>query len=369
MENILLFISCFVLSVILGIIVVRNVLYVSFTLNLFDLPGERKIHKGTIPRLGGFSFFPIITFVFCLAIGGLFLCNRNDSIGLQKENLKEAVFFMAGCIPLYLVGLKDDLVGENYRYKFAVQIITAIILLAGGSWLYFWGGILGIEQVPNFVGIPFTVFLIVYITNAINLIDGIDGLASGLCVVSLVVFVVLNVLVGDLFHALIAAIGIGVILPFWYYNMFGRVEEKNKLFMGDTGSLTLGFILSYLLIYSCQDSELQSMESRFPYLFVALSSLLVPMLDVVRVVLIRLLKGRNPFLSDKNHFHHKMFRLGLSSRGVMLFIITISVVFIILNASLIYRDVNINLIILADILLWITMHFLLSKRIRVLEKK
>ena len=364
MSNILVLTIFFLTSVILSTIVIRNVLHVAYSLNLFDLPGERKMHTATIPRLGGFAFLPVLIILSLFYVG---ICLSEGTEPISDQHVFQHLFFISGGILLSLVGLKDDLIGENYRFKFYVQLFAAILLIASGAMLTYWGGILGISFVPTIVAALFTIFLVVFITNAVNLIDGIDGLASGLCMFSLLVFVIINWICGDLFHAVVAIIAIGSLVPFWYFNVYGKVDHETKLFMGDTGSLVLGFILSYLLICSCQSAEMPTIENRFPYLFIGLSSLFVPMLDVVRVFFIRFMNGKNPFLSDKNHFHHKMIRFGLKPYNSMMFIVFTSSFFIGLNTVLVLLGININIILLIDFVTWFLMHFVLSSIIKTKE--
>ena len=106
----------------------------------------------------------------------------------------------------------------------------------------------GIYMLPSWVGIPLTVLIVVYITNAINLIDGIDGLASGLSCIALTVLAAICISNGSYFYALLALATLGILIPFWFYNVFGNAQRGHKLFMGDTGSLTIGYILSFLVI-------------------------------------------------------------------------------------------------------------------------
>lgn len=134
--------------------------------------------------------------------------------GLSFNMLYEYLFLFVGMTLLYLVGVCDDLVGVGYRYKFAVQIAAAFLLVLSGNWFDSFGGLFGIYSVPVWVGVPFTVFIVVYITNAINLIDGIDGLASGLCCIALSVLSVIFFLRGQYVYALLAVCTLGILMPF-----------------------------------------------------------------------------------------------------------------------------------------------------------
>ena len=173
---------------------------------------------------------------------------------------------------------------------------------------------------------PFTVLIIVFITNAINLIDGIDGLASGLSSVALLIFTFLFINKGLWSYAMLAAGTFGVLVPFFYYNVFGSVERARKIFMGDTGSLTLGYTLSFLAIkYSQHNTDIM------PYtagaFIIAFSTMIIPAFDVVRVVLVRIREGHSPFEPDKNHIHHKLLAVGLSPRKAMLSLLFMSCAF------------------------------------------
>lgn len=188
---------------------------------------------------------------------------------------------------LYLTGIADDLVGVRYRQKFAIQIFCACLFPLSGLWINDLYGLFGIHELSAYVGIPFTVLTVVFITNAINLIDGIDGLASGLSSVALLVFTFLFISKGLWSYAMLSAGTFGVLVPFFYYNVFGSVERARKIFMGDTGSLTLGYTLSFLAIkYSQHNTDIMPYtEGAF---LIAFSTMIIPAFDVVRVVLVRI---------------------------------------------------------------------------------
>ena len=205
---------------------------------------------------------------------------------------------------------------------------------------------------------PFTVLIVVYVTNAINLIDGIDGLASGLCAISLVALAGLHIWLGLYSYALLCISALGVIMPFWYYNVFGNEMRGRKLFLGDSGSLSLGYIISFLMIHlSTVDVHPRAVSDY--NMVLAFTTMLVPLLDVVRVVGHRLRNKKNPFLPDKNHIHHKLLRCGLKVSMVMVSICMLSLMFILINVALI-GDINITYILGIDIVVWIVFHLILD---------
>ncbi|MFR5376455.1 MAG: MraY family glycosyltransferase [Parabacteroides distasonis] len=341
-------------AVSLGMVIIPRILVISHKKRLYDVPDARKVHTMPVPRLGGLSFFPVILMSMFLVIGfRLYFWDVNVS-GLSFNMLYEYLFLFVGMTLLYMVGVCDDLVGVGYRYKFAVQIAAAFLLVLSGNWFDSFGGLFGIYSVPVWVGVPFTVFIVVYITNAINLIDGIDGLASGLCCIALSVLSVIFFLRGQYVYALLAVCTLGILMPFWCYNVFGNANRGHKLFMGDAGSLTLGYVISFLIIHMSVTNEVSPTLSN-PYMVIAFSTVLVPLLDVIRVVLHRLREHKNPFLPDKNHFHHKLLRTGMRVRMVMVCIIAISAFFILLNSSLAWR-VDITYLFFLNLFCWSILH-------------
>ena len=354
MQTSLFLLFGFLFAVSLGMVIIPRILVISHKKRLYDVPDARKVHTMPVSRLGGLSFFPVILMSMFLVIGfRLYFWDVNVS-GLSFNMLYEYLFLFVGMTLLYLVGVCDDLVGVGYRYKFAVQIAAAFLLVLSGNWFDSFGGLFGIYSVPVWVGVPFTVFIVVYITNAINLIDVIDGLASGLCCIALSVLSVIFFLRGQYVYALLAICTLGILMPFWCYNVFGNANRGHKLFMGDAGSLTLGYVISFLIIHMSVTNEVSPTLSN-PYMVIAFSTVLVPLLDVIRVVLHRLREHKNPFLPDKNHFHHKLLRTGMRVRMVMVCIIAISAFFILLNSSLAWR-VDITYLFFLNLFCWSILH-------------
>ena len=354
MQTSLFLLFGFLFAVSLDMVIIPRILVISHKKRLYDVPDARKVHTMPVPRLGGLSFFPVILMSMFLVIGFRLYFWDMDTSSLSFNMLYEYLFLFVGMTLLYLVGVCDDLVGVGYRYKFAVQIAAALLLVLSGNWFDSFGGLFGIYSVPVWVGVPFTVFIVVYITNAINLIDGIDGLASGLCCIALSVLSVIFFLRGQYVYALLAICTLGILMPFWCYNVFGNANRGHKLFMGDAGSLTLGYVISFLIIHMSVTNEVSPTLSN-PYMVIAFSTVLVPLLDVIRVVLHRLREHKNPFLPDKNHFHHKLLRTGMRVRIVMVCIIAISAFFILLNSSLAWR-VDITYLFFLNLFCWSILH-------------
>lgn len=327
MENLYIIIAAFITAVILGRIIIPNILVISMRKRLFDEPDARKIHKRPIPRLGGVTFFPVIVFTLCTFTAihlfkGHFVYNI-----ITLNTAREMLFLISGLTLLYIVGIADDLIGVRYRKKFVVQIISAAMFPIAGLYINSFYGLFGINEIDPIIGIPFTMLLVVFITNAINLIDGIDGLASGLSMVALVVFGVIFVHFQSWLYALLAFVSVGVIIPFFSYNVFGHADRGRKIFMGDTGSLTLGYILSFFVIRFCMHEPNSMMQVQGSPVLIAFSVLMVPCLDVVRVVLRRARNRKPLFLPDKTHIHHKFLAMGFSPRRALITIQIMSACF------------------------------------------
>ena len=354
--------SVFFLCVFFAGIVIPQILLIAFRRRLFDEPDERKIHQCVVPRLGGMAFKPVVFFSFILLLA-LNVSSGHDE--LLKEIGAEALplaYAFCAIIMLYLVGIADDLIGVRYRAKFFIQIVCGIMLVAGGVELSDLHGMLFIHTMPSWISIPLTIFVTVFIINAINLIDGIDGLASGLCCIAFLFYGLTFIWFHQYLYAMLAFATLGVLIPFYYYNVFGKAEKGRKIFMGDTGSLTIGIMLCFL---SMQVSHLSATTSphHFNPFVMAFAPLLVPCFDVVRVYLHRVRNGKNPFLPDKNHIHHKLLAIGMRQRTAMVTIVLSSIVLTFLNI-LFSAYINSSLLLCMDIALWTMANIHITRKIR-----
>lgn len=359
--------SVFFLCVFFAGIVIPQILLIAFRRRLFDEPDERKIHQCVVPRLGGMAFKPVVFFSFILLLA-LNVSTGHDELlkEIGAETLPLAYAFCA-IIMLYLVGIADDLIGVRYRAKFFIQIVCGIMLVAGGVELSDLHGMLFIHTMPSWISIPLTIFVTVFIINAINLIDGIDGLASGLCSIAFLFYGLTFIWFHQYLYAMLAFATLGVLIPFYYYNVFGKAEKGRKIFMGDTGSLTIGIMLCFL---SMQVSHLSATTSphHFNPFVMAFAPLLVPCFDVVRVYLHRVRNGKNPFLPDKNHIHHKLLAIGMRQRTAMVTIVLSSTVLTFLNI-LFSAYINSSLLLCMDIALWTMANILITRKIHRLAKQ
>jgi len=278
----------------------------------------RTSHKGSVPTMGGLAIF-----------SGFYL---TVLLFVDSTHLREFNNLLAGSFLILLIGMKDDMVGISARKKMIVQIIAACIVI-------FWAdlrftslqGFLGIYEINYFWSVSLTMLTIVGLTNCFNLIDGIDGLAAGISSVSLITLGSWFGYVGQYELMLISFILASSMISFIPFNVFGRT---NKIFMGDAGSLTAGFIIACLIIKFNQvnltlppESFLQSAPA------ISIAIVLVPLFDTLKVSILRISKGRHPFSPDKTHAHHTLLYLGLSHPLTSLYLCVLNIAFIVVSFS------------------------------------
>lgn len=355
------------ISVLLTGLIIPKILLIAFRRNLFDTVDERKIHRGIVPRLGGMAFLPALTFAFCLTVGINLRFHLHQIIPALAESVIPIFFLVCALMLIYLVGLADDLVGVRYRAKFLLQIVAGVLIISSGMWVSNFHGFLWIEELPSWVGWIVTVFCIIYVVNAVNLIDGIDGLASGLSAVALIWYSYVFYLTGRWGCLLLAGATLGTLIPFFYFNVFGKATNHTKIFMGDTGSLTIGLMLVFLTIavINIPDTPVLAGNNLF---IMAVSPLILPCFDVARVFFHRVKRGHNPFLPDKCHIHHKLLALGLPQWQALIGIVLTDMLFVLANVAC-SPYVQPTLIILGDAVLWILMNMLLTGMIRRRERE
>lgn len=261
-----------------------------------DEPDQnRKVHQEVVSTLGGIGIFA--AFVISFSIWG------------NAANLETYPFFIAGLFMLFLIGIQDDILTISANKKLIIQILAATeIVLAGGLVLTDLGGLFGIYQIPWFLGAAVTILAFVALINAYNLIDGIDGLAGG---IGLVVSSILGIWfwhTGFIALSVLSFALAGALVGFLVYNV-----HPAKIFMGDTGSMAVGFILSYLviqfLISNSSITESGWYIENAPVF--AISLLIIPIVDTLRVFTLRIASGKSPFLADRNHTHHQLLDAGM----------------------------------------------------------
>lgn len=371
--SILWYIPIFVLSLVFVAIVIPAIVSVADKIHLYDTQDGRKVHQGEVPRLGGIAFLPAILFTL-LAVLAIMTRFLPESLHVTYAPITEIMMAAAGCVLLYLVGIMDDVIGVSYRSKFIVQFLAAVLLCCSGLYISDLHGVFGIRSVSPFIGVPLTILITVFIINSINLIDGIDGLASGLCIFSVLGFAVMFQKLTMAMNLVLAMSMLGVLVMFYLYNTLGK-RGKTKIFMGDTGSLTMGFLLAFFTIELCcfkwDRVDLALLGKTEPFytgdqLFVyGISLVIIPVLDVFRVFYSRIRDGKSPFKPDRRHIHHKFLAMGFSMRQARWSIFAMSFVLCALNILMSFVLCwNINIIIVIDLVIWVAFNLYISKCVR-----
>jgi UDP-GlcNAc:undecaprenyl-phosphate GlcNAc-1-phosphate transferase len=278
---------------------------------LFDEPDERKVHKNVIPTLGGLGIF-----------AGFIIASL---MGVPSGISAELQYFAAATTVIFFLGIKDDILILSASKKFIGQLIAAgIIIKFGGIQISNFHGFLGIYEIPHLTGTIISLFTIIVITNSFNLIDGIDGLAGSLGLLTTLVFGTYFFYAGQLTYAVMAFALSGSIIGFLIYNF-----SPAKIFMGDTGSLLLGLVNSILVIKFINIAG--NPASNFPIESapaIGFSILMIPLFDTLRVFGLRIMQRRSPFSPDRTHVHHFLLDLGLSHRMVTITCVLVNITFI-----------------------------------------
>lgn len=310
-ELLYVFASCLI-AFIVSSRTIPTVINVSRQLKLFAIPNGRSSTIYYIPTLGGIAIF--LGFIMGLTL------TRNGYI------LPGLTFIIAAVIIMFFVGLKDDILTLSATKKLSAQVITAGILIFLGHFRFTnLHGFLGVETISFIPSVLLTGFVFIVFINAFNLIDGIDGLAAGLSIFAASVFGVWFFISGHTEFSIVSFSLVGSLLGFFFFNVYGT---KNKIFMGDTGSLVLGTIMAVLVI---QFNEF-NIDQTAPYAIlstpaVSFGILIYPLMDTIRVFAIRILQKKSPFTADKNHTHHRLLVLGLNHKKATYIILFFNLLF------------------------------------------
>lgn len=332
---------------------------ISLKKRLFDNITERSSHNSAVSRLGGVVFFPCILFSALISMLVLYQLTDSQLFFLFNKNyIIECLFLVCALILIYFVGVGDDLVGVAYKKKFLIQFIAASLIITGGVYIDNLCGLFGVYQIPMFVAIPGTMLTIVLIANAMNLIDGVNGLSSGLSCLAFITYAILFYIQGMYTFSIVAIAALGAVAPFLYYNLIGKPEKNTQIFMGDTGSLTLGIVLAFLAVkYAMTIPEDDSREGAMLMAFVIL---FVPVFDVIRVMCSRMKRKKPLFSPDRQHIHHKCLDMGMTHPQTTMTLVSYSLSLTLLNLLLI-QWININLLFFLDIAIGIGINILMNK--------
>lgn len=302
---------------------------------LMDDPNQRSSHNKKTPTLGGVSFY------FTLIIAFFFIKSWHE--------FGEDIYIIPGLTILFIVGLKDDMVVLSPGSKLIAQILAISFVLINDSFgIESLNGFLNIYEIPYYLYLAIGGFLMLTIINSYNLIDGIDGLASIVGIVIMIIYTTIFYLAQEYFFALMAITMNACLMAFFGFN----VSSDKKIFMGDTGSLIVGFIISILTLKflalepeAYGDGELPFLLENAP--LIAISILIVPLFDTARVFAIRIANKKGPFSPDRNHVHHVLIDFwGLSHKQASFIIGCFNIIFVILFIILGSKAKNTGMVIM-----------------------
>lgn len=329
-----------VTSFVVTFIAIPSIIHIAKIKHLYDEPNERKSHTSKIPTLGGVAIF-----------GGFIIAL---SVWSDMSKLSLLQFVLAGSCVIFLVGAKDDIVDLAPRKKFLGQLIaTSIIVLLGGLRFTSFHDLFPPFHVPYLVGVVVTIFTIIVIINSFNLIDGINALSGTIGVIISSVFGFWFWLTKDYQMAILSASLVGALLAFLKFNI-----SPASIFMGDTGSLLIGFIGSVMAIRFIEGHIGHEGGQNFYFNSapaVAISFLGLPLFDLLRAFSLRIMRGRSPFNPDRNHIHHMLLDCGLSHMQST-YVLALLQIFIILIAFAL-QEMGLNSWIIISVVLGVSISF------------
>lgn len=336
----------FIVSLAISWVVYPKILLISIRKNIVDAPNFRKLQKIPVPILGGFV-------VFCGILTAMLCVSSQVDVGH---------LFTVMCIMtvMLITGFADDLITLTASRRFFIEIFVISLLLMSNHSLVLddFHSLWGLHGVSLWIGLPLTIVAGVGIINAINLIDGIDGLCSGYCMLACAFFAVFFYQTSQQLNLFLALAAVGGLIPFFLHNVFGRYS---KMYIGDAGSLMLGFIMAYFVLaaLSC-DPQLYNIGGNYGMIAMLLAVLAVPVFDTLRVMFTRILKGVSPFTPDKIHLHHMFIRLGYSHIGASVTILLLNVL-VVLCWYLAYRaelsaDVQFYVVVVAGFMITVALY-------------
>lgn len=333
MKTIFEFLSYGILSFVLTLVIIPTIRSIAIKVNFVDKPNYRKVHLTPIPLVGGISI--AMAFIVMIVVSNY-----------RLTFLREYLSIFASAFVLLIVGVIDDKKEVSAKYKLIIQLLLALTIALSGTRITSLFGLFGIYEIVVWQQYAITVLLITGVVNAFNLMDGIDGLIGMLSLLGFTIFFFTALYFKDYGLALSSIIFIGAVLGFLRFNL-----SSVKIFMGDSGSLFIGFILITEAIKFLQKYE---SAKNHPVSYTVLLLILffsIPVLDSLRVYMGRIKKGNSPFSADKSHLHHLFLGIGFSHKKTTL-MIGLLFAFLLLFVSAMNSFLSLTMILLASILLF-----------------
>lgn len=302
---------------------------------IVDNPNPRKLNTVPVPILGGVGVFLGMTVA--------------TAVFSPEDYDKQMLYLFAGMLFMLYIGVCDDIIDMRALRKLAYQMLAiGLMVIFGGIRLRSFQGLFGVEELPWKAGIPFTVFYCIGIVNAINLIDGVDGLASGYGMLAAMLLGICFKLLGDEVPAILCFATFGALFPFFLANVYG---QRNKMYIGDAGSLVLGILFAVLATrFLNNPGAIALVSSPITFLIAVFT---IPVFDTLRVMVGRMLKHQSPFAPDQTHLHHILLGFGFSHARVTAIELCLTAVSIAITLSIqsLPQEAQLTLVMLAGLVI------------------
>ncbi len=311
-------------SFIISLMMIPSLIAIARQRKIFDAPGIRKLHSANTPLLGGIAIFAgtLISVLFW---------------GAQYFELRYLFVFVSLLI-LFFTGSVDDLRPLFPSTKLFMQIVASFITVTFAHLsINGFHGLFGIHSLNSISSIVISVFFILLVVNSYNFIDGIDGLATSIGIISSALFGILFLSLNDMLLSLLSFSLCGALVAFLFFNL-----APAKIFMGDTGTMIIGFVLSLLAIQLTEETRMS--VSSFHWLnylsapVITLALLIIPVVDFLRVTFVRIINGRSPIRGDRNHIHHVLVRAGFTHLQTTIILIAVNLIFF--SSAFFLRNIN-----------------------------
>jgi UDP-N-acetylmuramyl pentapeptide phosphotransferase/UDP-N-acetylglucosamine-1-phosphate transferase len=328
--------------------------------DLVDNPDARKLQKYPVPVVGGIAVVFGVTFGLLTGAGILF--SINCFFNGETLSLTHLISIILAMFVMLYTGALDDIIGLAPKTRFIIEILVILgMILSTGICIDSLHGLWGVDGFSWWIGVPLTVVGGVGIINAINMVDGVNGLSSGLCITYCVLFGTLFVVIGDIPNAVLAFVMGGALVPFFIHNVFG---DRSRMFIGDAGTMVMGIMMTWFVMSILNNgSTCQMFDEKGSVVAMVSAFLCVPVADTLRVMTVRMMKGKSPFCPDKTHLHHAFVALGISHSITALSIIVINLIVVGVWYLTVYFDAPLHcqlytVIVVAATLVWGTYIFL-----------
>lgn len=360
MHDIHYIVLVFIISLLVASLMHQPLLYVARKFSIYDNPEARKLQRVPIPVMGGFV-------VFAGAIlGSLCYWLIHDCTPLIPVQV--------AMIVMLIVGFLDDKRNLSPYVKFGIEIVVVVLLaLVNGYSIDNFHGLWGIYELSPWVAWPLTVFICVGIINAINMVDGVDGLSSGLCIMIIGLYSWMFFMCHDYVRAALGCCMVGALIPFFVLNVFG---QRSKMFIGDAGTMMLGIVICDMVMSILTTGSVCSMKlDKTSYSLPAftLAALAVPVFDTLRVMFGRMWRGKSPFYPDRSHLHHAFIGYGFHHLETSLLEIFLNMMVImwwfILSHSYLPMEWQLYGVVAAGLAITFVLYWLLGRKKRIARRR